>query len=249
MSHLAHIVRHPIKSIGYEDLQSAPLPEGRVLPFDRHWAVAHDAAQLNGQPTEWMAKGNVIRGAAGHPLMAVQAALNETDETVTLTHPEADRITVRALEDGAVLIDWLRPFWPDNRPAPAQVVSLKDQAMTDVPEPYVSILCLSSLKALEEQMGTDLSIHRFRGNLWIDGWPAFAEFNLIGKTIRIGDAELKVETRITRCQATTVNPGTGHADADTLRALNAAFGHQDFGVYARVTKSGTVTINDKVEIL
>ncbi|CUH67092.1 putative Fe-S protein [Thalassovita gelatinovora] len=249
MSHLAHIVRHPIKSVGYEVLQSAPLSEGRVLPFDRHWAVAHEAARFDGRPTEWMAKGNFIRGVAGHPLMAVKAALNEINATVTLAHPEAETITVQPIEDGPALIDWLRPFWPDNRPAPTQVISLKDQAMTDVPDPYVAILSLGSLQALGDRMGRDLSIHRFRGNLWTEGWPPFAEFDLIGKTIRIGAAELKVETRITRCQATTVNPETGHCDADTLAALNAAYGHQDFGVYARVVKSGTVTINDMVETL
>ncbi len=249
MSRLAHIVRHPIKSVGYEDLQSAPLSEGRVLPFDRHWAVAHDAARFDGQPTEWMGKQNFVRGAAGHPLMAVRARLNEASETVTLSHPETHDITVRPASDGAALIDWLRPFWPENRPAPAQVVRLKDQALTDVPDPYVSVLNLNSLKDLGQRMGRDLSIHRFRGNLWVDGWPAFEEYGLIGKTIRVGAAELRVETRITRCIATTVNPETGQSDADTLGALNAAFGHQDFGVYARVVKSGMVAVNDKVEIL
>ncbi len=249
MSHLAHIVRHPIKSVGYEDLQNAPLSEGRVLPFDRHWAVAHEAAAFDGQPTEWLAKRNFVRGAAGHPLMAVRARLDEASETVTLSHPDADDITLHPAKDGAALIEWLRPFWPGNRPAAAQVVSLKDQALTDVPEPYVAVLNLASLHDLGQRMGRDLSIHRFRGNLWVDGWAPFEEFDLIGKTIRIGAAELQVEKRITRCQATTVNPETGRSDADTLAALEAAYGHRDLGVYARVVKSGMVAVNDKVEIL
>jgi len=43
---LARICRHPIKGHGREDLASVVLSVGECLPWDRHWAVAHEAAQL-----------------------------------------------------------------------------------------------------------------------------------------------------------------------------------------------------------
>ena len=88
-----------------------------------------------------------------------------------------------------------------------------------------------------------------RGNLWIEGTTAFEEFDWIGRRLRIGQAVLKVEKRITRCAATQVNPETGHPDADTLTALKAHYGHRDFGIYAVVTEGGTVNLNDKVTLL
>ena len=121
--------------------------------------------------------------------------------------------------------------------------------MTDSPFPSVAILSNASLRALSHLLGQDLSPHRFRGNLWIEGTTAFEEFDWIGRRLRIGQAVLKVEKRITRCAATQVNPETGHPDADTLTALKAHYGHRDFGIYAVVTEGGTVNLNDKVTLL
>jgi uncharacterized protein YcbX len=54
---------------------------------------------------------------------------------------------------------------------------------------------------------------------------------------------------IERCMATTANPDTGLRDADTLSALNALCGHQDFGLYARVIEPGTLSLDDTLELL
>ncbi|PKP81933.1 MAG: molybdenum cofactor biosysynthesis protein, partial [Alphaproteobacteria bacterium HGW-Alphaproteobacteria-2] len=43
---LAQIWRHPIKAHGRERLDAAMLEPGQTLPWDRHWAVAHEAAHL-----------------------------------------------------------------------------------------------------------------------------------------------------------------------------------------------------------
>lgn len=249
MISLAHILRHPIKSIGYETLLYTPLTQGRVLPFDRHWAVAHEGAKFDGQPTQWVAKHNFLRGVAGPQLMAIKAALDPDTKQITLSHPNAPTVQLNPDDDPQALLNWLRPLWPDSRPAPSHVVSLPEGALTDVPDPFISLNSLSSLAALSAHAEQDLSIHRFRGNLWIDGWAPFEEFDLIGKTLRIGDAELCVEQRITRCRATTANPETGKTDVETLEALKTQYGHQDFGVYARVTKSGTLSLGDNIKVL
>ncbi len=59
-------------------------------------------------------------------------------------------------------------------------------------------------------------------------------------------ARLRIEQPITRCNATKVDPTTGIADADTLGALQSAFGNKQFGVYATVIEGGDVRLNDKV---
>lgn len=251
MISLTHIVRHPIKSVGYEEIECAPLEKGRALPFDRHWAISHDAAKFadnpNGQPEGWAAKINFLRGVTGHELMAVRAYMNGAK--ITLTHPRRDDITLDPDEDSDALIAWIKPLWPDDKPAPARVVSVPNQALADWPNPFLAIISLASNADLATRMGTDLSIHRWRANLWIDGMDPFAEFGLIGKRLRIGGAVLEVHQRITRCIATTVNPATGKADADTLAALRDSYGHQDFGVYATVVQSGEIARGDTLEIL
>jgi len=248
---LALVCRHPIKSVGYEELDGATLTRGRALPLDREWAVAHERAKFGEHLAAWAPKLNFLRGVAGPELMAIRARTDEGARRVHLTHPKAGSLEVApdGADDAARLIDWLRPLWPAERPAPAFVGHVPGQAMTDWPDPFISVLGLPSLSALSERIGATLSPHRFRGNLWIDGLEPFAEFGLIGRTLRIGGAELEIRQRITRCKATTVNPESGQSDADTLAALQTAWGHQDFGTYAVVTRSGPIRVGDPVEIL
>lgn len=245
---LAAIVRHPVKSIGHEEIARAGLAPGRVLPFDRVWAVAHAAAKIAPGHGAWAAKMNFLRGVAGPELMAISASSQPEARQITLRHPRAGAITVNLdlPDDAARLIGWLRPLWPASRPAPAFVTAVPDQAMTDVPDPFLSILNLASNRELGARMGLDLSIHRWRGNLWVEGMEPFAEFALVGRRLRIGDALLEVAEPITRCRATCVDPATGREEGDTLKALNEAYGHQDFGVYARVIEAGEIATGDRV---
>lgn len=244
---VAHLVRHPIKSAGYEEVREVELSPGAVFPFDRVWAVAHAAARLP-EPLAWASKLQFLRGWGSAALMAVTCRSDVSAGTVTLSHP--DRPTEAFRPDDAAdalrLIDWLRPLWPENRPEPARVVRVPGQALTDQDQPLVSINSLSSLRDLSHRMGQELSIHRWRGNIWLDGWTPWAELELIGQEIVIGTARLRVVEPIGRCRATGANPETGRQDADTMTALEVGFGHTDFGVFARVLSAGVIRLGDGV---
>jgi uncharacterized protein YcbX len=244
---LARLCRHPVKSAGYEEVAAAVLTEGCAFPFDRVWAVAHAAAKFGPEgPAGWAAKLNFLRGWGSADLMAVACVSDPAARRVTLSHPRRPTATFAPDRDGAALADWLRPLWPAVRPDPAFVVSLPGQAMTDVPDPWIAVLGLESNRALSRRLQTDLSIHRWRGNLWVEGWEPFSELDLAGREIAVGGAVLRVEARITRCRATEANPATGDFDARTLAALEEGWGHQDFGVYARVIRGGPVALGDRV---
>jgi uncharacterized protein len=244
---VAHLVRHPIKSAGFEQVRTVALTEGAAFPFDRIWAVAHAAARLP-EPMAWAPKLQFLRGWASADLMAVACVLDPRTREVTLSHPRRETASFRPDDaaDAARLIDWLRPLWPENRPEPARVVSVPGQPFTDQDQPLVSINGTASLADLSGRMGHTLSMHRFRGNIWVDGWAPWAELGLIGREITIGTARLRVEEPIGRCRATGANPETGLQDADTMAALETSFGHTDFGVFARVIQGGNVTLGDEV---
>lgn len=243
MNRLTRIARHPIKGHGREDLASVSLLPGACLPMDRHWAVALEAVKLH---DGWNPCANFARAAKAPALMAVTSQLDEATGTVTLSHPDRGSLVFRpdAAEDLPRFLDWVRPLNPPDRAQPARIVSA-GRGMTDSDFPSVSILSEASLRALSEQMGVALSPHRFRGNLWLDGAEPFAEFDWIGRDIRVGSAVLRIKERITRCLATTANPETGLRDADTLRALETGFGHQDFGVYAMVVTGGIIRLGEE----
>ncbi|MFD2172733.1 MOSC domain-containing protein [Rhodobacter lacus] len=248
--HLAHILRHPIKSIGYEEIRSAPLTRGRALPFDRVFALSHEGAKFAHPATEWAKKMNFVRGAAAPALMAVQAKTH-ADGTIELTHPDLWhlRLDPTRPEDQVKLIEWLRPLWPESRPAPRALERLEGQAFTDMEEPYISLLSMASLEALGQAAGASVSRHRFRGNLWVAGWEPWAERALIGRRLRIGTAVLEVAMPITRCRATCANPETGQEDFATLEWLDRLNGDTLFGLYATVIDGGEIARGDAVEVL
>lgn len=239
---LAQIHRHPIKGHGREALASVALSAGACLPWDRHWAVAHDAARLG---PGWNPCVNFARGAKAPALMVVTAKLDEPTGTVTLHHPDRGEIAFRPddPDDLPRFLDWALPLNPADRALPAQIVTA-GRGMTDSDFPSVSILSLASLRDLSARMGHDLSVDRWRGNLWLEGAAPFAEFDWIGKHLTIGSAVLRIEERITRCTATAVDPETGKPDGNTLAGLQAAYGHQDFGVYGVVVQSGRIAVGD-----
>lgn len=243
IGHLAQIWRHPIKGIGAERLEHVGLHPDRPVPLDRAWAVLEEG----GEAAEgWRACRNFIRGAKAASLMAITARVE--GETIHLAHPERPELSIvpGTPEAAVALIAWLKPIYPADRRAPAALVKAPPTGMSDAPYPSVAILNLASLRALSEKLGQDLDPRRFRGNLWLEGLAPWAEFELAGKRLRIGEAELEGIEPITRCRATEANPDTGQRDAATLAALEDGWGHTDFGIYAMVRRAGRVAIGDEV---
>lgn len=243
--------RYPIKSHGRESLSSVLLCAGKTMPWDRVWAVAHEAAKFDDTTPEWVSCANFSRGAKAPSLMAINASVDEGANLVTLTHPDLPKLTFNPdlTTDAARFIAWVMPISPTNRALPARLVSVADRGMTDTEFPSVSINSLASLRDLQDKAGTGISRRRWRGNIWLDGSEPWEEFNWIGRRIRIGKAELVIRERIKRCLATTANPRTGKPDIDTLAILSQNWGHKDFGIYGEIIKTGAVSLGDKIELL
>ncbi|WP_299364809.1 MOSC domain-containing protein [uncultured Paracoccus sp.] len=247
---LAHIRRHPIKSVGGEGLDHVTLSAARRLPGDREWAVLteageHQVAQSGGggEPDHWLPKTCFVRGVAEPSLQAIEGGWQ--DGRLRLTHPDRPTLTFDPQTQGDEAVAWLRPLWSADRAAPTRLVRGVG-IWTDVQPPWMSILSLSSLAALEDRLGRPLGLRRWRANLWVEGWPAFAELDMIGQILTIGPVELRVTRRIGRCAATSADTTTGRIDGDMPHDLQALFGHRDFGIYAEVVNGGTIGIGDAV---
>ncbi len=240
---LSAIWRHPIKSVGREGLDQVALEAGAWLPFDRLWAVEHDAAKAT---PGWRPKANFLRAVTGPALMAISARWDAPH--LTLHHPDRSSITLDPDNpDSTGFIDWIGPLWPQDQPRPVRIVRAGGAHLSDVPNPWVSVHTTASHQALEARAGRALSIHRWRGNLWIDGTGAWDEFDWIGRKLRIGAVTLRVLERIGRCKATMANPDSGERDVDMLDLLRRG-GNQDFGVYAEILSGGTMSLGDRAEV-
>lgn len=244
---VAALWRHPIKGHGREPLETVTLTKGQTMPWDRRWAVAHEMAQADA--SGWSPCANFSRGSKVAALMAINARCDDATGRVTLTHPDQHDLSFDPETETDDFLDWVRPLMPANRAQSTRIVRVEGRGMTDTDYPSISLLNLASNDTMTQTMQQDISPLRWRGNIHMAGLEPWVEFDWIGKTVTVGEAELTIREPIVRCLATTANPDTGVRDADTLATLNSHFGHQNFGIYAEVTRSGEIALNDRIEVL
>jgi len=247
MGTVAELWRHPIKSHGRETLSSVDFIAEKCMPWDRHWAVTHDTTKFD--DTGWAHCRNFMIGARTPSLAGIWAEFSEATNTLTLRHQDCGSVTFDPDEDDAAFLEWVAPLCPPNRVTPMAIVKAADRGMTDSAYPSISIMNRASHAAVETAMDHTLEIERWRGNIWLDGFEAWDELAWMGKKIRIGEAEFEIREPCVRCMHTAASPVTGQRDADTLGTLKNSFGHQNFGVYAVVTKDGHVALGDQAQVL
>lgn len=246
MATVTSLWRHPIKSHGREAIDSTTLIAGQTMPGDRVWAVAHEASKADG--SEWVPCANFNRVSKVPQLMAMYASLDDATGMVTLTHHQLGEFTFDPDGEVADFLAWVQPIMPTDRAQSKRIIRVPGRGMTDSDFPSVTLCNIASHHAVERQLGEEISTLRWRGNIWLDGFAAWEEFDWIGKDIRIGDAVLRPIERTDRCPSTKSNPVTGVHDAEVLSALDA-FGHRDFSVRAQVIQGGTIEIGSKAELI
>jgi uncharacterized protein YcbX len=118
----------------------------------------------------------------------------------------------------------------------------------------VSIINLASVRALEERIGQSLDPLRFRANVYVDGWPAFAERGLLddsssaGKEIRLGTVRFRAVLHTRRCAATEVDPRTARRDIAVPRMIFEHYGHSELGFYGETLEDGDLGVGDPAEL-
>lgn len=246
MTRVTHILRHPLKSHGRESLEEVSLTAGNSMPFDRLWAVAHEASPADG--SAWAHCANFSRVSKAPALMAISSKLDETARCLTLSHPDRPDLTFDPDTEAEVFLDWVLPLVPQDRALPHRIVKLAERGFTDSDFPSVTLCNHASHRAVEAQMGQPLSLHRWRGNIWFETDTPWIEFEWVGRDVQIGDCVLRPREPTDRCLATSANPETGRRDADILAALGH-WGHQDFSVRAEVKQGGRIRVGDRLTLL
>ena len=167
--------------------------------------------------------------------------------TIRYESREAAKGDLRTPEGRANIESFFAEFCADELRGPPKVLQGHGHSFSDVAKKVVSIINLASVAELENAAGAPVDPLRFRGNLHIEGWPAWREFDLLNQVIAIGPSvRVKVVKRIVRCAATEVDPSTGIRDLPIPRTIMDTYGHMDCGVYAEVIEGGPIAVGDAV---
>ena len=250
MSQLTAITRFPVKGLGPDRLESVELVPGCTLPHDRQWAIENGPGPFDPDRPAHVKKKHFLMLAGQAELARLACRYDTASHTFAVTLGDDRTISV-SLDDPDThppLFGALEALLGDAVRGPLRIVHAPGQAMTDIPEPHLSIINAASVRALSDKTGHDLDPLRFRGNLLIDGVAPWSEFDWIGRTLRIGEAQLKVQRRIRRCAATSVDLERGVRDIDVPKALFDHYGHMDCGLYASVETGGRIAAGDPVSL-
>lgn len=248
---LAEIYRHPVKSLGEEALDEVRLEPGRSLPWDRAWAIAHGASDWDAEHPQWLHCRNFVTQRHVTELAQSRMAWDDVARRLSLSHPDLPDLSIDPDAPGGAeaLLDWIAPLARARQPGPYRLARLDDGAFTDGEDCHVSIASISSRQALAEIAGRPLEPIRFRMNLWLDGLAPWAELDMVGREIVIGEAQLTIVSRCERCRSTTANPQTGESDVPVPSLLRRHLGHLDFGVNAQVIAAGTIRRGDPARLV
>jgi uncharacterized protein YcbX len=242
------IYRYPVKGLSPQRLTHAQLSPGQTLPADRLYAIENGPCGFDPAAPAYFPKIRFLMLMRNERLAALHTDYDAASHTLSIVRDgrEAARGDLRT-EDGRAAIErFFASYCADELRGPPKVLFGAGHSFSDVAKKVVSIINLASVSAVESAVGAPVDPLRFRGNLYVTGWPAWHEFDLLEREITVGAARLKVIKRIVRCAATEVDPATGMRDLPVPRTLMDNFGHADCGVYAEVVGGGEIATGDAI---
>ncbi len=245
---IASLYRYPVKGLSPEPLPRVALEVGRAIPAAPGAAHDNGPRGLGPRGAGWLAKSRFLMLMRNERLAALQTHFEDRSNLLTIR--EADQVAAQGDLETAAGRAAIEQFFTANFAGdlrgPPRVLSARGHSFSDVARKVVSIINLESLAAIESVVGHSVHPLRFRANLYVSGWPAWHEFELLDRTLAIRDVRLKVVKRIVRCAAVNVDPDRAVRDLDIPPALMRRFGHGDCGMYAEVIAGGAIAVGDAI---
>lgn len=244
---IAALYRHPVKGFTPERLERAELAPGAPFPCDRLYAVENGPSGFDPAAPGFIPK---TKFAVLARIAEVARARTAYDEASGVLHAAADGqppLSARLSDEAGreAFAAWLGGLLGEAAEGPLKVIAAPgDHRFMDHPRGHVSIVNLASVRDLESRVGRPVDPLRFRANLYVDGWPAWAENAWEGRELMLGWARAKVFKPIVRCAATHVDPATAERDMEIVKALFDNYGHMHCGIYVHVTQGGAVAPGD-----
>ena len=242
--HVSALYRYPVKGLSPEPLESVSLAAGQTLPFDRAYAIENGAGRFETTAPRHLPKVNFLMLMRDERLATLKTKFDDLTEMLTIFR-DGKQVARGQLSTplGRQLIEqFIAAYMKAELRGAPKIVSAPGHSFSDVAAKCVHLVNLASVRELERIVGRPVDPLRFRANLYLEGVSPWAELGWPDKELRIGEVKLSVFACTSRCEATNVDPATGARDMAIPAHLVRTWGHQDFGIYAKVVTGGEVGI-------
>jgi MOSC domain-containing protein len=249
--HVSALYRYPVKGLSPEPLQRVSLAAGQTLPFDRAYAIENGHGRFDATAPRHLPKVNFLMLMRDERLATLATKFDDATETLTIFR-DGKQVARGQLATplGRQLIEqFIAAYMKSELRGPPKIVSAPGHSFSDMASKCVHIVNLASVRELERGLGRPIDPLRFRANLYLEGLTPWAELGWLGKELRVGEAMLAVFARTSRCEATNVDPATGVRDMAIPAHLWRTWGHQDFGIYAKISRGGEIAMQMLVTTL
>jgi uncharacterized protein YcbX len=246
------IYRYPVKGLSPERLPKAAFAVGATLAGDRRFAIENGPSGFSAAAPSYLPKQRFLMLMKNERLARLDTRFEDASCRLTVRENGAAAVSadLGTAAGHSAIEDFFARFCADELRGPPKVLEAPGHSFSDVAKKVVSIINLASVAAVEDMIGRPVDPLRFRGNVYIRGWPAWSELGIVGRDISIGGAaRAKIVKRIVRCAATNVDPVTGIRDLNIPATLMQRLGHADCGVYAEVTSAGDVAPGDTIALM
>jgi uncharacterized protein YcbX len=249
MATIQSIYRYPVKGLSPEALVRTSLSSGETIAADRTYAIENGPSEFDPSAPAFKSKMHFLMLMRNSRIAALQSLFDTNSHVLTLycNDRPAVRGDLRTADGRRAIEEFFANYCVGEIRGAPKIVSAPGHSFSDSPGKVISIVNLASVATIEPLVGAAVNPLRFRGNIYIAGWPAWHERDLIGSEIAFGpSARVKIVSPIERCAAVDVDPETGIRDLSIPDALMQSFGNIDCGVYGEVIADGDIIVGDLV---
>ena len=242
------IYRYPVKGLSPEPLVQTRLVVGATVPGDRLYAIENGPSGFDPAEPKWLPKPHFLMLMRDEWLAGLRTQFDDASNVLSINYNGhiVAQGNLATPEGRRTIENFFATAYAGQIKGQPKVLESPGHSFSDVARKVVSIINLGSVRAIENMVGAPVHPLRFRANLYVEGWPAWHEFDLLDHTLAIGDVRLKVVKRIVRCAAVNVDPDTAARDLAIPQALQRRLGHADCGIYAEVIEGGTIRADDTI---
>src|SRR5262249_47137836 len=181
------IYRYPVKGLSAEPLPRTCLAPGKTIVGDRRYAIENGPSGFDPAAPFYLPKIRFLMLMRNERLARLDKRCDDANHA--LTSAESVRRLARAkpstAEGRGAIETFFAGFCADELRGAPRVLQADGHSFSDVARKVVSIINLASVAAVEDAVGAPVDPLRFRGNLYVTGWPAWHEFDHLRPQIAV----------------------------------------------------------------
>ncbi|NRG17193.1 MOSC domain-containing protein [Rhizobiales bacterium] len=245
---IVRLIRYPIKGFEGEPLEDVAIRPDETFPFDRAYAIENGDSGFDPAAPKHFPKIAFLMRMKNADLARLAIRFDERSRRLEISE---NGTTVASGEltsaSGRSEIEtFIAARFADDLRGTPRILHAEGHSFSDVPEKRIHLVNLETVRAAGKIVGRDLDPARFRANVYIDGLPAWTEFNWLDKEITSAGLRFTVTSRTKRCAAVDVDPETAERDTQIPQALMEALGHRDLGIYLRAESEGHLKVGQSI---